>query len=121
MSNLLNNGNLGSESQEIVDALIYLGEHGFTLPTTSTISPASQVQIQESIKEAVILAKPIQVDQTDPNNVYLGFAPTGSATSAAVWLVQKVVTTGADIAILSANGSDAYNNIYDNRASLTYS
>jgi len=118
MSNLLNHGNLGSESQEIVDALVYLASEGFNIPVAPAIN---QTQMQESIEKAVILAKPIQVDSTDPNNVYLGYAPTGSATSAAVWLIQKVVTTGADTAILSANGSDAYNSIYDNRAALTYS
>ena len=93
---------LGVESKAIVSAIEYLSDKGVLVSINA-------------------INKPIQVDSTDANNVYIGYAPTGSSTSAAVWRIQKIVTSGSDIAILSANGSDAFNNIYDDRASLSYS
>ena len=67
------------------------------------------------------IIKPIQIDDTDPNNVYVGYASVGSLTSDAIWLIQKIITSGSLISILTANGSNLYNNIYDDRTSLSYS
>lgn len=61
------------------------------------------------------------VDQNDPNNVYLGNAKRGSAQSSAVWQIRKIVNNSNVISILFASGSRAYNAIWNNRASLSYS
>ena len=52
-SNLINNSNLGSESQEIVDALLYLGTLGYNLPVSPGVG-ASQAQVQAAINAATI-------------------------------------------------------------------
>lgn len=51
--------------------------------------------------------------------VYVGYAIPGSAESAASWKIFRV-TTANPVAIMYADGDSFYNNIWDNRASLTY-
>ena len=69
---------------------------------------------------AVAYAK--RYDQVDSLNAYLGNSAVGSATSAAVWAIQKLVfTSGGSVTITWADGDSLFNNIWDNRASLTYS
>jgi len=57
------------------------------------------------------------------NPVYVGKAPKGAATSAAVWQVRKlsydVNQSVTDVQF--AGGSNAFDKIYDNRATFTYS
>ncbi len=65
--------------------------------------------------------KPSIVDSTDSNNIYTGFAAAGSATSSASWKIQKVSTVGAVVTTTYADGNLNYDNIWDNRASLSYS
>ena len=59
-------------------------------------------------------------DTTTASVTYVGKAAIGTATSAASWQVQKIdETTG--LVITWADGDADFNNIWDNRASLTYS
>lgn len=59
-------------------------------------------------------------DYSEDNITYVGRADTGSASSSAVWQIRKIdesigaTTTWAD-------GDGSFNNIWDNRESLTYS
>ena len=61
-------------------------------------------------------------DSASPTFAYFGKAAVGSATSAAVWQIQKL-TYGADgdVSVTWAGGADAFASIWDNRASLAYS
>lgn len=55
---------------------------------------------------------------TSSTYVYIGKSEIGAATSAAVWLVSRInKTNGADIQWANAGDPDQ---IWDNRASLTY-
>ena len=55
---------------------------------------------------------------TTADTIYLGYAAIGSATSAAVWKVTRFNTsTGRQE---WADSDASYDNIWDNRASLTY-
>lgn len=57
-----------------------------------------------------------------PEVTYRGDAVPGSATSAAAWRVQRMtMQSDGDIEILYADGDDSFNNIWDNRLSLSYS
>lgn len=51
---------------------------------------------------------------------YIGNAAIGSATSGAVWQIKRLDATSGLIK-LWADGNDNYDNIWDNRASLSYS
>lgn len=58
---------------------------------------------------------------TTAGTEYFGFAPCGSATTAAVWYVKKVVTSEAgDIVTTWANAGTG-NVAWSGRASLSYS
>ena len=52
---------------------------------------------------------------------YLGIAAPGTAESAALWQIRKLVfTAGGNITITWADGDVDYNNIWNDRAGLTY-
>ena len=61
------------------------------------------------------------VDAESASVTYLGYAGFGTATSSASWQIKKVLTSGTITSILYADGNDDYDNIWDNRSSLTYS
>ena len=48
-------------------------------------------------------------------------AATDSTDAAAMWRIRKLSTSGSLFIIKWADGDDAYDNIWNNRASLTYS
>lgn len=53
---------------------------------------------------------------------YIGYAIPGSAKSAPVWLIKKLTYSGSLVTdITFANGVIAFNQIWDNRASLSFS
>lgn len=60
-----------------------------------------------------------QDDTTTANCVYVGKAPIGSATDEAVWQIHKIDETSG--VVITWAGGGQFNQIYDNRASLTYS
>ena len=51
---------------------------------------------------------------------YVGKAAPQSATSAPVWQIKRIATTGTVLSITYASGSDSFNNVWDDRASLGY-
>ncbi len=62
-----------------------------------------------------------RLDEVGGGITYVGKAAVGSATSSAVWQIQRITETGPDITIQWADGNASFDNIWDNRASLTYS
>ena len=54
---------------------------------------------------------------------YMGYAPAGALTSAAVWRVSKVTYNASMLAtgVTFADGNANFDNIWANRASLSYS
>lgn len=65
----------------------------------------------------------VQVDEnTGSKLTYIGEAVPGSASSAAVWRIKRMDESGdPEIIITWADGDESFDNIYDNRASLSYS
>lgn len=61
-------------------------------------------------------------DAATPTQGYHGLAYPGADKAAAVWQI-KLVTYGADgdVSVTWADGNAAFDNIWDNRASLSYS
>ena len=63
-----------------------------------------------------------QVDEVDASTIYQGYAAQGSATSAAVWKIRRVtVNSNNTVTVTYADGDQHFNNVWDNRASLSYS
>jgi hypothetical protein len=70
----------------------------------------------QNVKNSLLL-----LDDTSTANVtYIGQAAIGSDRTQAVWQIKKVDETSG-IVITWADGDANYNNIWDNRTSLTYS
>lgn len=64
----------------------------------------------------------IQIDDKSTNKVaYFGYAVVGSLTSAAVWKMFKTTDSATGTTLLYADGNSDYDNIWDDRVSLTYS
>jgi hypothetical protein len=70
--------------------------------------------------EDVALSK--QVDFIDDNHIYIGEANPGSTFSAAVWRIKYIVIlSDGDVSITWADGDDSFDNVWNNRASYSYS
>jgi hypothetical protein len=70
----------------------------------------------------------LQVDDTggSPQVIYRGEAAAGSLASSAVWRISRITVTtdgggNDDVATEWADGDTQFNNIWDNRLSLSYS
>ena len=61
------------------------------------------------------------IDEVDGNTTYFGFAKLGTASSEAKWQIFKLSKTGTTSMLQYADGDTRYDNIWDNRLSLTYS
>lgn len=63
----------------------------------------------------------LQMDEAGSGITYVGEAAIGSATSAAVWRIKRLDESGSpELIIKWADGDADFDNIWDNRASLTY-
>lgn len=60
------------------------------------------------------------IDTTDGTVIYCGLAKVESLTSSAVWQIKRTTITGSVIQIEWADSNLNYDNVFDNRASLTY-
>lgn len=72
------------------------------------------------VRHPATLKKTI-LDVVDAVTSYYGVAPAGAATSEAVWMIQKL-TFGPGNSMLTqhADGNAEFDNVWDNRAGLTY-
>lgn len=61
------------------------------------------------------------IDDTDPDNIYVGETLPGLGTDVAYWRIRKIITSGSIISILFATGKDSFESVWDNRAALSYS
>lgn len=62
----------------------------------------------------------VRYEKVDANLAYLGEAAIGSATSSPVWRLSKVATVGGAV-ITWADGDDNFDNVWDDRATASYS
>ena len=61
-----------------------------------------------------------RIDEASATVTYIGNAATGTATSAATWQVKKIDDSSGTV-ITWADGNANFDNIFDNRAALSYS
>ncbi len=61
-----------------------------------------------------------RLDEVGSGISYVGKAEPGSATDAAVWQITKVTEASGDVVIEYADGDANFNNIWDDRLSLSY-
>jgi hypothetical protein len=63
----------------------------------------------------------MEVDTTDGSVIYQGVADLGSTTDEAVWRIKRITIAGAEITIDWADGDIERDNVWDDRAGLSYS
>jgi hypothetical protein len=64
----------------------------------------------------------IELAYSGSNLEYVGWSTPGTATSAAAWRIMRLVYTGSDVIRVEwADGDGEFDNVWDDRASLSYS
>lgn len=63
----------------------------------------------------------VRVDKITDTLSYAGRAAPGSATNLPVWRIFKIEISGPSITTLYADGNALFDNIWDDRLSLSYS
>jgi hypothetical protein len=97
-----------------VDDSIALGDGTNTLTLQSTNSVYT-------VPTATVPEKSI-VEEASSTVTYVGKAAPGSATGSAVWKISKYTDNGSGtLTETQADGNANYDNIWNNRASLSYS
>lgn len=69
---------------------------------------------------SVLLPFISHVDAADPNNVYTGYAIRGALDSTASWWIMKTSIAGSVTTVKFAGDPGNFTQIWNNRASLTY-
>lgn len=63
----------------------------------------------------------VRIDEVDVTTSYIGKAEPGSVEGNAVWQIQRLTVSGTITSVEWAGGIDAFDNVWDQRASLSYS
>ena len=63
----------------------------------------------------------INIDSSVAGTTYYGWAAAGSSDASAVWKIWKMTDSAGIVTLRKADGDDLFNNIWNNRASLTFS
>ena len=64
--------------------------------------------------------EPMRVDEVSPTLTYLGYAPVASSPADAVWKIKRVQVIGTETIFSYADGDKNFNNIWNDRATITY-
>lgn len=83
---------------------------------TVPVSVASTLDVEQ--QPSLVVEK---IDQASATVTYIGQAAPGTATSAASWRIQRMSVSGTVTTFEYADGDLNFNNVWDNRAALTYS
>ncbi len=96
---------------------------GFVLKINSDGSIDSNVMVDAAARDNVAIGNTWKklIDQPNATTTYIGIATPGTATSAALWQIKRILVTGTLTAIEFSGGTLGFDKVWDNRASLTYS
>lgn len=72
------------------------------------------------VTEAASAALTTRLDEASASVTYVGKGAIGSADSAAVWQIQKITVSGTVTSITWADSNANFDNVWADRASLTY-
>lgn len=93
--------------------------------------PSSNVSVIDTVglTNSELRAAPIETTASNyakrvddlTSTMYIGLAPTSSGEGASVWQIKRITFSGTLILEHWADGDALFNNVWTNRASLTYS
>lgn len=111
-----------TDGANIAEVKEYLGEKALKVFILNNQTLASVIlsALEDSI-ETRSMAMKIAVDEASATVTYVGEASTGAALSAALWRIKRITVSGTVTIIEWANGNGNFTNVWNNRASLTYS
>lgn len=69
----------------------------------------------------VKVAGAVRLDDAGSGITYVGNAVAGAAVGDPVWQIKRIVESAGDITITWADGDSLFDNVWNDRASLTYS
>ena len=81
---------------------------------------ALDVIIQRTSVSSSSAAQAVRID-TSGSTTYYGFADVGSLDASAVWRIFRETKSGSVTSFTYADGDSNFDNIWDNRVSLSYS
>ena len=64
--------------------------------------------------------KNLVVDTVSSSLVYIGEAAIAVTQATAFWKIKRITTTGSIVQIVWADGNENFDNVWNNRASLSY-
>lgn len=64
--------------------------------------------------------KGVRIDEVTADLMYIGESAISVAESAAVWRIRKIETIGTVTKITWADGNEEFDNVWTDRATLTY-
>lgn len=82
---------------------------------------AGGVQTGQSFKFVRKVDEKTLIEAADSTTTYIGKASFGTAKSASSWFIKRITVSGTLTTVELADGNAEYDNIWDNRASLSYS
>ena len=85
----------------------------------ATVSESGTKVLLDVSSQSAALAT--RVEEASASVTYVGKAAIGSATSADVWQIMKLGTSGSLTSTTWADGDSSFDNVWDDRASLSYS
>lgn len=80
----------------------------------------SSIKTSVSALDSKIFFDPVLIDESNPNVIYKGFASPSAKHDEAVWAIQKITNTGEVCSYQWADGNKNFDNIWNDRATLTY-
>ena len=89
--------------------------------TGSDVSVTNFPSVQQVSGTVATTVYSKRFDEADATTSYVGEAAAGSSEGSAVWRIQRIVSSGADLTITFADGNTNFDNVWTNRASLSYS
>lgn len=64
----------------------------------------------------------LRIDESSTvNTTYVGYAEIGSSELSASWRIKRITELNGILVLLYADGNDNFDNVWDNRTSLSYS
>lgn len=123
-----------SDSKELRDFLVQIWMKDYSDTATETKQDEEIAKLEtmigllQNIKTGLApnnnlvggLGQALVSDVAQAGIVYFGYSVPTTAVSVAAWAIKKTITTNGNTVELWANGSQAFNQIWNNRYSLAY-
>lgn len=117
---------LGDVKQEVTDSLALISD--VKQDVTDALTMLGDVQQQAAdiynllgnVKQDTLFLMPLMRDETNLSKIYCGYAPIGTPQSSASWAILKIFTQSGILSYQWADGNRNFDNVWTDRATLTY-